>query len=176
MITDMLRLILFFFLFMLSSWCHAQYQLELSHPDVSKTYVVKEGDYLKLRYFGYEGQEAEVENYVMEVSPTYILYQPPMGKNKYGDDQVIMIDDITGFKKMNKIRPLLPPLTSLGLGIGIYYTIGTNDNLSNNEQFLYSLGASIGVGLLIKWVFKTDIKLKVSDGWTVRVAMQPEMQ
>lgn len=164
-----MRLICFILFFLSCSWCQAQYDLLLSHPEIDKTYTVTEGDYIKLRYFGYEGQEAEVENYVLEINPAYVLYTPPFGKNKYGDDQVIMIEDITGFRKMSKLRPILSPITTLGIGVGIYYSIGTNDSFNNNEQFLYSLAASLGAGLLIKWIFKTDIKLKVSDGWTVRV-------
>lgn len=164
-----MRLIWFCFFFMICICCQAQYQLILSNPDVEKTYTIREGDYLKLRYLGYEEQEAEVENYVLEISPTYVLYTPPFDKNKYGDDQVIMVKDITGFRKMSKMRPLLPPIATLGMGVGIYYAIGTNDNFNNTEQFFYSLGASLGTGLLIKWLFRNDIKFKVSDGWVLNV-------
>ncbi|MGL1889105.1 MAG: hypothetical protein OCD76_21510, partial [Reichenbachiella sp.] len=95
----------------------AQYKLIFEHPEIDRTYEVKDGDYLKLRYIGYVDQESEVENYISEISPAYVMYVPPFGKNKLGDDQVIMIDDITGFKKMSKVRPILPSLVSIGVGV-----------------------------------------------------------
>ncbi|PIB34113.1 hypothetical protein BFP72_01060 [Reichenbachiella sp. 5M10] len=148
---------------------YGQKHLVFENDALGKKVEVKEGDYLKLRYKGYLNQSAEVERYVLEITDTAIRFQSTGKKDRYTDDKTILLSDVTGFKRMAKVRPILAPLTSIGVGIGIYYAIGTNDQFNNTEQLLYSLGASVGTSLLINWVFKSDIKFKMADGWYIRV-------
>ncbi|MCV9388895.1 hypothetical protein [Reichenbachiella ulvae] len=166
-----MRIALTFLLVLSGSALMAQKKLVFQNDQLGETIEVKEGDYLKLRYKGYLDQEAEVENYVSEISDIAIHYIQPTKKEGLMDNRTIMLGDITGFRRMSKMRPFLVPLTSVGVGVGIYYTISANNSLNETEQLLYSLGASIGTSLLINRIFKTDIKLKMSDGWYIRVVL-----
>ncbi|MBU2912867.1 MULTISPECIES: hypothetical protein [Reichenbachiella] len=167
------NVVLLIFLLIGSISGYAQKRLIFQNDQLDESVEIKEGDYVKFRYKGYLNQEAEVESYVLEVTDAAVTFNPGGKKSEFRDDRTILLSDVTGFRKMYKLRPILAPITSLGVGIGIYYAIGTNDQFNNTEQLLYSLGATLGTSLLIKWVFKTDIKLKMSDGWYIRVVGGP---
>ncbi|UXP33947.1 hypothetical protein N6H18_08315 [Reichenbachiella agarivorans] len=166
----MTRILLVFFLFVFSSvCCFAQKKLVFQNDQLHETIEIKEGDYVKLRYKGYLNQEAEVENFVLEINDATINFHYAGKKNRYRDDRMVLLSDVTGFRRMSKMKPFLAPLTSIGVGVGIYYAFGNDEVFNNTQQLFYSLGASLGTSLLINWVFKSEIKLKMSDGWYIRV-------
>ena len=113
-------------------------------------------------------QSRETVNHIKSITDTSIVFSLK-GKKNLSDDREVRVSDITGFRKMWKFRPFIIPLTNLAVGIGTYFAISENDKLSDGEKLLYATGATVASSLILKFLFKDDIKFKISDGWTVRV-------
>ncbi|MDB4334748.1 hypothetical protein OAA06_00155 [bacterium] len=149
----------------------AQNRVLVFHNDSLKKYVqVAKGQSLIVEYKGYLDQTELKYNSVTTINDSILMLGKPQLFGAPKNQRVINLGDIQGFRKKSAGTELLKTLCLAGITVGTYYSISQNDNLSEGEQILYSLGVGIGTKIVLELAFPTKkAKHFMKNGWRVRV-------
>jgi hypothetical protein len=164
----------------------AQKMLLFTNTAKNKVIVVKEGQFLSLRYKGYMGQTDFTKQIVTEITDSTItlgtdpeIFDAKWLKENEGlikNYRIVRISDITAFRRMTLGRHLLKTMVTIGVFVGSYfllYDVYRNPEVNAAEGFAISLGVAVGAKLLLDLALPEKPNHKLTEGWSVRVVEAP---
>ncbi|WP_282037572.1 hypothetical protein [Saccharicrinis aurantiacus] len=148
----------------------AQKEMLVFYNDSARQAIgVKKYGTVMLEYKGYLNQTELKTNTIIEISDSTVVLAKPRIFNGPTQHHSIMLNDITGFRKVSAGSQLLKTAIILGVTVGSYFAISNNDNFSNTEQVVYATAIGLGTTYGLKLIFPMNRpKYFFKDGWKVR--------
>ncbi len=167
----MLRNLFFFCFFLVPFISNAQSQgIVFVNPETNKTIQVPRGSMLMIEYKGYLQQMETETNSLFFINDSSIVLGKYHLIGKHSGMRTVMLEDITGFRKISVGNQLLKTLFVFGATLGSYYAFSDNDNLNSTQRLALSLGTGLVTTSLVKIIFPTNkAKYRMKDGWKIVV-------
>lgn len=149
----------------------AQKDMLVFYNDSAKQAIgVKKYGTVMLEYKGYLNQTELTTNTIISLNDSTITLAKPKLFGSSTQQRTIMLNDVTGFRKVSTGSQLLKTAIILGVTVGSYFVISDNDNLSSPERVLYATAIGLGTTYGIKLIFPMNKpKYLLKDGWRIKV-------
>lgn len=164
-------LLLFICLIGISACLKAQNRMLVFYNDSAREAIgVKKYGTVMLQYKGYLDQTELTTNTIISLSDSTITLAKPKVFGSPTQQRTIMLDDVTGFRKVSTGSQLLKTAIILGITVGSYFAISNNNNFNNTEQVIYATAIGLGTTYGIKLIFPMNKpKHLLKDGWKMKV-------
>lgn len=157
-----------FTLFLFTVPALSQHVMLLEHAKDQDTVVVETGDYLHFQFKGYLGQSQGRMNHVLGFGE-HSVFVDNEGMLDGAQQYEIKTSDITGFRRMPGIQPMLKPLANISVALTTYLVLDKDDKFTKTEVLLYSTAMGLVINYGIDLLFPDDIEFKIADGWNIRI-------
>ena len=170
-----MRLTLLIVALIISISLSAQQYLTFTKADSSETVSINKKDFVKLGYKGYMGQLQEFEGIVSNITDSTITLSPRkklLAKLKHS--QVLMVNDITGFRKYSGFRrpgEVIYGVVAVAL-TGTVTAIVSSVSIPAILSFLSAAGTGAVTAFMKGLFFSTRIKNTLGNGWNMQLHNQ----
>lgn len=164
-------LILFICLIAISTSLKAQKEMLVFYNDNAQQAIgVKKYGTVMLQYKGYLNQTELTTNTIISLNDSTITLAKPKLFGEATQQRTIMLNDVTGFRKVSAGNQLLKTAIILGITVGSYFAISDNNNLSSPERVIYATAIGLGTTYGIRLIFPMNKpKHLLKDGWKMKV-------